>query len=593
MLKTFFLFFFLFFFQDYLFSQIVEADSLKNILKQKISPKDEINALLQLSSFYINKDYNISYEYLNKATDKANQINDKYLQNFCKIGLANIYRFITKNEEAIRLTKETLEYGYKYNQDKLILESLKTLGMIYMNMEYKSLALKFFLEILEHSDDEQFISNSGARQWVAAMYADQKEYQKALFYLQKDLETKKRNKKIEISSTLSEIGNVYYRQKKYEKALRCYIEGYAEGKKLKNIYTITYTSNNIGLVKFRQKKYEEAIFYFNEAIEYAKKCKSDKHISNTLSNLTQLYQEKKEYKTAVEFGEKSFLIAKKINDMVLILETSNVLANIYQSMNDNEKRNFYLEQKFIYQDSMLLLKQQKEVFTIELHQKMIKKNKEAKKLVEEKNLLYFYFILIIIAFFALIIIAYLLFKRNKLKQEIIYQHEKIVSDLEEKRQLEKRINLLEQARLQEKTEMQARQLSGQATLLMQKNEWLVSIENQFKIIQDSLGSEQKRAMKKIFVEMKETINLENYWENYKKQFEEVHPTFFINIQKRFPKTTPNDLKMCVYLRMNLSSKEIAQMLNITDGSLKVNFNRLKKKLDLDETQNLREFIREF
>lgn len=593
MYRFFYIFIFLLFLKTSLIAQTELADSLKRILKNNIPIENEIEALVALSDFYVNKDIELSYNYAQEITKKSKKINNTYLNGLAKLSMANIYRHTNRIQEGIKFAKEGLEIGHKINNKKLKIESLKILGGIYMMLDNKSLALNFYLQILESSDEATLKLSSGVNQLIASLYSDQKKYDKALFYLEKDLKLHTKNKKVEKGGTWSEIGNVYYRQKKYDQALQYYLKAREEGEYMKNIYTLIYATNNIGLVKFRQKKYDEAVKYYEETLEYAQKGENYRHKSNTLSNLAQLYLEKEEYEKSIMYGKKGLEIAIKIKDIVLIIEISKVFTNLYEKINDKESKYFYQELKYKYQDSLMLSKDEKELAALEFHQKMIIKEKENTILAQQNQYLYIYVVLSIVVGILLAIIAFLYFKRNKLKKEVIAQHDKIMTDLQHNRELERKLNQSEQMRLQQKTDFQARQMTGQAVLLMQKNEWLVQIENKLKSLESSTPLEQKRGIKRIFLEIKEAINLEDEWEKYRKQFEEVHPTFFINIQKRFPKSTPNDLRLVAYIKMNLSNKEISQITNITSGSLKVAFNRLKKKFNLSEEDSLRDFIREF
>jgi tetratricopeptide (TPR) repeat protein len=85
----------------------------------------------------------------------------------------------------------------------------------------------------------------------------------------------------------------------------------------------------------------------------------------------------------------------------------------------------------------------------------------------------------------------------------------------------------------------------------------------------------------------------NNWESFKVHFEKVHPTFFDSVLKIEPNLTPSELRMCAYIKMNLSTKEIANLLNISDRSIQTNRYRLKKKLKLDPQQNLITYIQSF
>jgi DNA-binding response OmpR family regulator len=83
---------------------------------------------------------------------------------------------------------------------------------------------------------------------------------------------------------------------------------------------------------------------------------------------------------------------------------------------------------------------------------------------------------------------------------------------------------------------------------------------------------------------------DNGLSDFKETFESIDPEFYKNLSSINPRLTPNDLKNCAYIKMNLDNYEVANILNVELKSLQMTRYRLKKKLNLDETIHLREFI---
>ena len=132
-------------------------------------------------------------------------------------------------------------------------------------------------------------------------------------------------------------------------------------------------------------------------------------------------------------------------------------------------------------------------------------------------------------------------------------------------------------------------MSMATLLVINKNEVLSNIKNsiesviKFKIPEDS---ESQNIVKLI----NDNLNLDKDWDQFKRHFEQVHQGFFQRLKEQYPDLTKNDLKLCAYLRINLSSKEISQMLNILPASIDMRRNRLRKKLKLTQHVDLIEFM---
>ncbi len=91
--------------------------------------------------------------------------------------------------------------------------------------------------------------------------------------------------------------------------------------------------------------------------------------------------------------------------------------------------------------------------------------------------------------------------------------------------------------------------------------------------------------------IKDNIELDEDWNNFKLHFEKVHPRFFESLTQKYSDLTANEQKICAYLRMNLSGKEIARLMNITPKSAQMSRCRLKKKFDLGVDNYLMEFLK--
>jgi DNA-binding CsgD family transcriptional regulator len=88
----------------------------------------------------------------------------------------------------------------------------------------------------------------------------------------------------------------------------------------------------------------------------------------------------------------------------------------------------------------------------------------------------------------------------------------------------------------------------------------------------------------------EAMNKNEKLENFKEAFDSADNNFLKKVKECHPSLTPNDLRLCAYLRLNLSSKEISPLLNISVRSVEIKRYRLRKKIDLPHEKGLVEYI---
>jgi DNA-binding CsgD family transcriptional regulator len=208
-----------------------------------------------------------------------------------------------------------------------------------------------------------------------------------------------------------------------------------------------------------------------------------------------------------------------------------------------------------------------------------------------KLALLFYVVLIIIVFY---LVRY--FYRLKLHRHQHFIHEKLHREKEEflKQEAianEQQIVRIKNEQLQADLAGKNRELANSAMNIVYKNELLQKISEEINHLKDSSGKplsdEQLRRIQKV---IDEGMSDERDWNVFENSFNEAHENFFKKLKSGHPDLVPNDLKLCAYLRMNMSSKEMASLLNISLRGVEIRRYRLRKKLNLAHDKNLVEFL---
>lgn len=139
-----------------------------------------------------------------------------------------------------------------------------------------------------------------------------------------------------------------------------------------------------------------------------------------------------------------------------------------------------------------------------------------------------------------------------------------------------------------------KELANSTLVTIHKNEILINLKDHLKILTSSMTSEDnKHQVRKMIRQVNREINNDKQWEVFETHFESVHEEFLKRIKSTFPDLTPRELKLCAYLRMNISSKEISLLMNISIRGVEISRYRLRKKLQLERKTNLTDFILSF
>lgn len=130
-----------------------------------------------------------------------------------------------------------------------------------------------------------------------------------------------------------------------------------------------------------------------------------------------------------------------------------------------------------------------------------------------------------------------------------------------------------------------RELATLTLGIVDKNNTLNSIKEELKSL-----TPNKEEIKKVINHINKNLNTEQNWNVFEQAFNRADKDFFKKVKDIHPKLTSNDLKLCVYLRLNMSSKEIAPLLNISYRSVEIKRYRLRKKISLDHSVNLNDYF---
>jgi DNA-binding CsgD family transcriptional regulator/cell division protein FtsL len=151
---------------------------------------------------------------------------------------------------------------------------------------------------------------------------------------------------------------------------------------------------------------------------------------------------------------------------------------------------------------------------------------------------------------------------------------------------EQEIVNLKNEQLQKDIEAKNRELAMTTMSLLNKSELLNGIKKDLSNLQDKSSRDQ------VIRVINSNLNNDQDWEYFEAAFNNADKNFLKKMHELHPNLTPNDLKLCVYLRLNLSSKEIAPLLNISVRSVEIKRYRLRKKINLEHQKSLVEYILE-
>jgi tetratricopeptide (TPR) repeat protein/DNA-binding CsgD family transcriptional regulator len=522
----------------------------------------------------------------------------------------------------------------KVGCDNLIKQGVEALNK---NQHTHSLELLIQARVLSRKNDwntQEFLALNN----IGANYYKLLEYGEALNYFLEayTIAIKKLTPKDEMT-VLNNIAILYSEEKKYDQANDYFKRAYAIAKENKDTSKIGLYALNLGSLAIDTNSPKLGKIYFNEALlllvsqpQYLVLAKAGLANCNLLQGNTKIARESAQdlllntkdlefYHIDIDLLtliSKSYLKENKLEDASVFvdkildknpnLETKIEIFKMLAEINIKKK---VFDLALQYKDSLFnataklnkiknekLYENSKIKFELQNYKNQALLNEA--KLVNERKIFYSVLLLIIvIVLFALWSLRNLSLKLKQ-KKLIAERNEQIlalelVKEKQELLLLEKQFNenkaisLLEQEKLKNEVELKNRKLSAKALHLSGRNQMIEDVLLELSVLPQVSKDNSLLAH---IQSLKNQLKTDNEWDNFITHFEEVNQGFLNSLKSKHPTLTINDIRYISYIYMNLSTKEIASMLNITQESCRKRKERVLSKMELSKEVNLYDYL---
>lgn len=171
------------------------------------------------------------------------------------------------------------------------------------------------------------------------------------------------------------------------------------------------------------------------------------------------------------------------------------------------------------------------------------------------------------------------------QRKMAYQHQ---IELEKS---EKELIRLQNEKLEGEITHKNAELASATMNLVQKKEFILKLKAELQQLQKTTkAGVDNPELKKVLKALSEEEKLDEEWEQFSKHFNSVHGDFITILKNKYPSLKPHELRLCAYLRMNLSSKEIAPLMSISIRGVEISRYRLRKKMALPTETNLAQYL---
>jgi len=550
----------------------------------------------------------------------SSTVTDSLIQILEKHPTADTMRLHLLNETAYKFLTIDPHQSEVYASESLELTKIlqaphskafaqRILGLSHWTRGNYEKALAFLNQALQaYKQQDDPLGTANCVMNIGIVYNDLKNHEQALYNFETAIQTfKKLGREDRIAATYAYLSQVHVERENYETAFQNLMEALQIHEKNGYNYGVSQMNEYLGRLFITQGKLDEALPYLFRSLNVGM-TPSAGNVHGAIKAYEQIgivYLQKKEYVLAQEYLNKGLELAGELGTKPLLRDLYAALKRLAHAQKDPVNELRYFEQFNLYQDSIFNEEKAREISALQTQQAIAAKELELKVqqqeialLEREKRLNRQLLLIALLVVSALLVIGIIVLRHQR---NNVRKNQRL---LEQEQRLREQENALAQAELENadlrKRELQFeishrdRQLTAYTMNLAQKNEMLHSLKESINELKKRANS---NAMNKELARITHTIDTnfqeDKDWEDFKLHFENVHPDFFEKLKQTHPQLTQNDLRLCALIRLNMTIKEIANLLYVSPDSVKKARYRLRKKLELDSEISLSEALSHF
>lgn len=389
---------------------------------------------------------------------------------------------------------------------------------------------------------------------------------------------------------LGSIGHLYEKQRNYDSAFyyqRQALDNYTRANHKQGAAKIY---ENLGSIYEDLARYDSAYVSFNHSLQLYQEENNDVASIEVINNLGDVLRKTGRYGASLVQSRKALALATQTGNVYQMAACTKDLGQAFELMHQMDSAYHYAELSRKYSLDVYSKEGVNQTAFLQVLYDINKKSEEIDRLNNNRKINRIITVAVVVVILLLIVLALVIFSRQRFKIQDQLAKSKQAAAEHELVELELQNKQLQQDNLKQQLEVKSKELSVHTLNLIKTNQLLEHLRSTLQLMVKEDKRDQKKQMQQIISEINESFNHEQHWKEFTTAFEQVHQQFFDNIKKYSSELTSADMRLIALLRINLNSADIATLLSISTDSLRVSRYRLRKKLNIQQGDNLTAFI---
>jgi tetratricopeptide (TPR) repeat protein len=554
-------------------------DSLIIQSKSTLNKKNKIDILNTIAQTFGYVDNDSAYYYAQLAYNESVIIKYEQGEALALLYQANHFINTGNNQTAMDLIKQAELISQRLGNKWLLGKTYQYYGSLFFHSMLYDKAFESYenaSKLLDRKEDYYNCINK-----LGILYAIQNKFEDALKLFNQTLNEVKKINAIEVEAeALNNIATVYKNTGKLNEALELYKKALDINLSNQNYKFSISNLGNIAFVYIALGDTVNSIRYFDSTLYYTLKVKDIYNTLYTRINKSKIYLLQGKYNIIEDDLIDILSVAEKSNWFDLSLECVKTLTELYARKQEYAKAYEYSQLCADLYDTV-----QSEGNTKKLAELQFKYNFEKESLIlNAKNRQKGIFIIalsVLIIFLVIIIVTVFIQQKTKVAK----------TNLERKNLLLEKEKLnLEQQNLSKQLELRNKEITSSILLIQKKNDIISSIANKLMEAKSEFTPANIKLIEKCIEELCKNTD-DNERQNFEYYFNQVYESFYKKLFEINPNLTPNERRLCAYIKLQMNTKEIAALTNSTPRSIEVARYRLRKKLNIsNQTASINIFL---
>lgn len=474
--------------------------------------------------------------------------------------------------------------------------SLQQMGQICYNQGHYAQALDFYLhadKLFSQQKDKDLLAGNLAKMGILYYYNKQLDKSRSLYKRALSIYRESNNFK-GLAEVYGNMGHLFEKRKQYDSAFYYQHLALARYNQINFKQGAAKIYENLGSIYEDLAKYDSAYVCFNQSKQLYDQDDNTIASIEVINNIGDVLRKTGRYAQSIVQSRKAYALSLQTNNLYQLAASSRDLGKSYQLLKQMDSAYHYVELSRRYSLDVYSKEGLNQTAFLQVLYDIDKKSDEIGRLTAIRKTNHIIAAAIITVSVLLVIIAIIIFSRQRLKirdQKILAEQNRSIYEAQkELMQLELKNKNLEEESLKQQLELKSRELSTHTLNLIKNNQLLEDMRNTLQEMVKDDKRDQKKQMQQIIHQINQSFNHEQNWKEFTTAFEQVHQSFFDNLKHHSSDLTSTDIKLIALLKVNMDSKDIAGLLGISMDSLRVARYRLRKKLNLEQGDNLSSFI---